>query len=494
MKSARLRCIAWATGAALILCASGATTAGETSASAASVRGRLHLFVDAHDIASSRSVTLRMHPPCAEQVVLRLDAPWEGEGSAYATVLLDGPKWRMYYRGGGELTQEVTCVVESNDGVAWTRPQLGLFDFDGSRENNIVWRAPDRKSYGGSHNMSPFIDTNPEAQPDARYKAAALGWHVGADGKKRKALDTLASPDGLHWRVVSRDAVTTGSFDSQNVIFWDEVQRFYRCYLRHGRAGVRSVMLTTSTDFTRWSEPQFLDFSATPLEHFYTNGIVPYFRDPTWYVGLPMRFVPGRTSVGEPARATNGLSDAVLITSRNGIHFDRTFMEAFIRPGLESTHWGNAHGNQTPAWGLHPAGTSHMAVFWFGQEAEVPTLRRGLLRLDGFASLNAGYGGGEAVIRVLAPSEGAGARLVLNLATSAVGSVRVEVQDAEGAPIPGFALADCLPAWGDEIARAMRWRGGDALPAANSESAPNGGVRLRFALMDADLYSFHFVH
>ena len=462
--------------AALVWCA-GMARGGEAG---------LNLFVDAEDIASSRGVELRMHPPCRSERVFRFDAPWEGRESGYVTVLRDGPRWRLYYRGGGELTQEVTCVAESDDGATWTRPALGLFEFDGSRANNIVWRAPDRKSYGASHNFTPFIDTNPAAKPGERYKAVVLGWHTHPDGERRKAMDTMASPDGLRWHTLAGDAVTSGSFDSQNLAFWDAARGHYACYLRHGRGGFRSVAVTTSTDFLRWSAPRFLDFGDTPPEHLYTNAITPYFRDPSWLMGLPMRFVPGRRSVGDPPRPTDGVSDAVLVTSRDGLRFQRTFMEAFIRPGLNGHNWGHAHSNQTPAWGIHPASPTHMAVYWTDNVGDVPELRRGLLRVDGFASLHAGHGGGEAVTHPLEAV--AGGRLVLNVSTSAVGSVRVELQGADGAPLPGHTLADCVEIWGDEIARVARWGEAATLPADASR------VRLRIVLKDADLYSFRFEH
>ena len=96
------------------------------------------------------------------------------------------------------------------------------------------------------------------------------------------------------------------------------------------------------------------------------------------------------------------------------------------------------------------------------------SIRRLSLRKDGFASLQAGYDSGEAVTR---PLVFVGNELRLNLSTSAVGSVRVEVQGEDGQPLPGLALADCEEIYHDEIDRP---------------------VRLRFALCDADLYAFRF--
>jgi len=77
--------------------------------------------------------------------------------------------------------------------------------------------------------------------------------------------------------------------------------------------------------------------------------------------------------------------------------------------------------------------------------------------------------------------------LVINFATSAAGSVRIEVQDADGKPIEGFALADCPETFGDAIERTVRWKAGPDV--SRLAGRP---VRLRFVLKDADLYSFRF--
>jgi hypothetical protein len=98
--------------------------------------------------------------------------------------------------------------------------------------------------------------------------------------------------------------------------------------------------------------------------------------------------------------------------------------------------------------------------------------------------MSAGYGGGEFVTR---PFVFSGGELELNYSTSAVGSVQVEIQDAEGDPVPGWALADCDEKFGDEIEGVFIWNeGGDVGRLAGAT------VRLRFVLKDADLYAFRF--
>ena len=87
-------------------------------------------------------------------------------------------------------------------------------------------------------------------------------------------------------------------------------------------------------------------------------------------------------------------------------------------------------------------------------------LERMTLRLDGFASLNAPYQGGEMVTK---PLRFKGSRLEINYATSAAGGIRIEMQDSKGQPIPGFTLDECPEIIGDQIERTVAWKGGSDL-------------------------------
>ncbi|HRR87465.1 MAG TPA: hypothetical protein P5316_20865, partial [Phycisphaerae bacterium] len=171
--------------------------------------------------------------------------------------------------------------------------------------------------------------------------------------------------------------------------------------------------------------------------------------------------------------------------------FDRLFMEAFIRPGLDPENWGGAHGNSTPAWGILQTGPAEMSIYWTEHyenypenTGRIPQIRRGTMRLDGFVSVNAPYEGGEFVTKPLVFE---GSKLVLNMSTSAVGSVKVGIEDADGQPIPGLGLNDAVEIWGDEIERIVNWKGGPDVSRLAGKP-----VRLRFVMKDADLYSIRF--
>lgn len=426
---------------------------------------RLELFVDDWLIDQMKDVSLVLHHPTPREVAIRFNTPWEGIDTAYITIFKDGDRYRMYYRGNPDDRLEFTCYAESKDAITWTKPNLGLFSFKDSKENNIVWSGP------GTHNFTPFKDPNPAAKESERYKAVGKG-----------PLLAFGSSDGIHWKVIQeKPIITKGAFDSQNVAFWDAEKKKYVAFFRGFHDGKRDILTCTSEDFLNWTEPRFVDYGGVPLEHFYTNAITPYFRAPHIYVGFPKRFVPERHVVTE--QKEKGVSDAVFISSRDGVHFSRRFREAFIRPGLEHLNW--MHRSNMTAWGLLQTSPTEISLY-YSENYNTPKnqLRRGTLRLDGFASIQAPATGGEWISK---PFLFKGKELVLNYSTSAAGSVQVELQSEAGQPLPGFSLAECPEIYGDEIERVVTWKGGKDVSQWEGKT-----IRLRSVMKDADLYSLRF--
>jgi hypothetical protein len=99
--------------------------------------------------------------------------------------------------------------------------------------------------------------------------------------------------------------------------------------------------------------------------------------------------------------------------------------------------------------------------------------------------MSAAYTGGEFTTK---PLRFTGRALRLNLATSAAGSVRVEIQDADGKPLPGRTLADSQDFAGNRLEHDFRWKKG-----ADLSDLSGRVIRLRFVLKDADVYSLRFV-
>ncbi len=366
-----------------------------TGAETVAIGSRLELLVDDHLIEKLTNARQVLHHPMPQEVAIVHDKPWEGNICCYHTVFQDGGLFRMYYRGAhadpktNRVPHQVVCYAESKDGIHWTKPELGLVEFGGSRKNNILWNG------AGSHNFTPFRDENPQCAPDARYKAIGTG---------KGGLIAFKSPDAIHWTLISdKPVITKGAFDSQNLAFWDPLRRCYVDFHRQGRDGVRDIMTCTSQDFRQWTDPVFLTYPGAPKEHLYTNAIRPYYRAPHIYLGFPKRFLPSRRVV---EHANSGVSDGVFMSSRDGRTFKR-WLEAFIRPGLQRDRW--VCRNNMTAWGILvtkaalPGLPDELSLFategyYTGASCQ---LRRYTLRIDGFVSVQAPYKGGELLTKPL---------------------------------------------------------------------------------------------
>lgn len=463
---------------------------GNTTGSCLNLGSQRELFIDHFLIDELDNTRLVLHRPKDEGIVLKFDEPWEGRFCGYVTILKDGPRYRLYYRGSPEAGKdgqpaEVTCTAESTDGIHWTKPKLGLFEVCGTRENSVVLAdcAP------LSHNFSPLIDTRPGVPKDRRFKALA-GIQRGG------GLVAFVSADGLHWKKLREEPVITqGVFDSQNVAFWSDSEQCYVCYLRTLVNNVRWVSRCTSKDFLHWTPPVYMEFhrpsGPAPAEHLYTNQTHPYFRAPHIYIATAARFMPGRQVITpEQAKAINvhpkyfrDCSDAVLLTTRGGNRYDRTFMKGFIRPGIGLKNWVSR--SNYPALNVVQTGPTEMSLYVQNDYAQ-PTacLRRYSMRLDGFASVQAPYDGGQMVTK---PFTFTGKQLSVNFGTSAAGGIRVQIEDPAGKPIPGYTLGDADELIGNEIDRTVSWKGSeDVGPLAGKP------IRLRFVMKDADLYSIRF--
>ena len=426
-------------------------------------------------------LSLKLHSPCKAERVLENDRPWEGQRIFYVSVFKDEDRFRMYYRGGlGERGIPArVCYAWSRDGIHWEKPELNLFEFEGSRQNNIVWAG-----VGSPCALGVFFDTNPDCKPDQRYKG------LSSDGSQ-KPVYAFGSPDGVHWRLIQERPVideydgADAAYDCSFSTRWDPASKryvvYHRIWYRPVKGKVRSIAVRTSEDFINWTPLQRLDFGDAPVENLYTNSITPYFRAPHILLGFPKRFTLDRRVL--PEAETDGLSDAVFMSSRDGLHFDRRFMEAFVRPGRERLNW-TARSNMI-ACGILPTAEDEISLYLI-QHYTRPSvhLKRCVLRTDGFVSVNATYTGGELRTRPLVFD---GRELVINYSTSASGSIRVELVDQEGRAIPGFEVDKCPEIFGDEIERVVRWASGSGVGALAGRP-----VRLRFLLRDADLYSLRF--
>ena len=500
--------------AALVVCRVTTPLNAQTS-SPPNIGSRLELFVDDWLVDRfERDAGLHLHKPLGKEVVLMNDQPWEDTTMGYFSVLKDGDIYRMYYRGhhhGGseDARGEPMCYAESRDGISWVKPNLGLFKFKGSTNNNIVLGGDGKKylptekwqgklgfetGLGWRGDMVPFIDTSPNVKRDARYKAlvrGARGAHQIPDKHRDYGMYPFKSPDGIQWTLMSETPVITkGRFDSQNVAFWDPVRRRYVAFVRDLLKGsIRNVHMAVSDDFVNWTEPVPLQYSDKVDREMYTNGVFPYQRSPHLLLAFPTEMT-NRFAVAQV--------HPILMTSRDGGHSFLRHREPLIQGTAPRERDGNrsnfmAHGlvrgNEreyfvyaTEGYGYEE---SDALPKWKKQSFAPKTrLRRFAYRVDGFVSVRSGPDGGTIVTK---PFVFDGSGLKINYIAWPRGEIRVEIQDANGQPLTGLTLKDCNPLRGDEIDHPVTWQSG-----VTPEQFAGKPVRLRFQLRHADLFAFQF--
>ena len=461
---------------------------------------RREMFIDDWLIEKMHGARIQLQKPERQEIAFTMDAPWENNVAFPNRVLPWDGGWRLYYRAGTlDLKREtdtfVGALAESRDGIAFARPELGLCEFQGSKRNNILYIG------SSSAGRQPFLDANPACLPEQRFKGFMCRFPI-VDGYQHGEIYAATSPDGLHWSLLQEAPLELpGHFDSINTAFWDTMAGCYRCYTRSmhdlttgrllrdgwnfGKAKlVRTIQHATSPDFIHWSAPEQLQYAdgdnATQL---YTNAIVPCPGAEHIYLGFPNRLMEERKAY--PAHPAAGVNDALFMASRDGVHWTR-WLDAWVPPGLDPLNW--TERNNYPVWGIAETSPSAWSMYiseHYRHKGMPARLRRLNIRPWGFVSIRAEYAGGELLTK---PFIFSGSFLRLNVRTSAAGSIQVEIQDENGHSLPGFALNDMAPWYGDALDVPVAWKHGGDL--SNLAGRP---VRLRFLLKDADLFALQFV-
>ena len=476
------------------------------------------LLIDGRFFQHSEDIELCMNLPVQDpDPVLIADQPWEEKGiGAYSTAFRESDgRFRLWYDalidvGTPQESARRLCYAESGDGVRWEKPSLGLVPFRGSTENNIVAPLLERQSMQGA-----TVYRDERAPADERYKLWSKFRPTDsqiAEGT-RSGLWAMHSPDGIHWQTYpDQPNPPNQSCDTQNMFFWDETFKCYVGYTRvretqsseeaalAGKAAYRSIGRITSPDFRTWSSTQIVleadeEDLAIPVPSkfddqrpsidYYTSCAMKYENAQDVYLMFPSVYYHWGDQ-GFPATM-----DTQLLTSRDGIHWHRQGnRRSFLRHGMDggirsgmlfANPWLIPVGDEL--W-LYYAGMAHNHAADPDDVGRSSSLFRARMRRDGFVSADAGYGGGQFITPVL---QFDGNRLKLNLDGSAGGWLQVEIQDADGQPVPGFGLTEADPVVGNAISKIVTWQGKDDLSELVGKS-----VRLRFILRAMKLYAFQF--
>lgn len=453
------------------------------------------LFLDDLWFDKKENVRLAFHTPTPREIVIRAkDHPWEpiAHGLHYSCVLKDGDRFRMWYRVDvGKDARALTCHAESQDGVHWEKPDLGIVEWKGSKKNNLVFPA------GGVEGINASIILDPNGSGDERYKMIT---------RPSGRILGFASGDGLHWKpVAGNPLIDNPPVDSHNILLWDDEKKRYVIYLRgidRSRAGdfkggIRAIRRAESEDFLHWSTPELV-VSADDQDpedlNLYTNATVKYERAQRAYLMFPMVLYTRRHYEKAPGPETTstvpglsptfaGLSDTQFASSRDGIHWDRR-RKPFLGPGRDERSWCDR--NPIMGVGILQTAPDELSMY-YSDFLRYPEshFRRATLRTDGFVSVEGPYDGwGEFTTPPLVFS---GKQLEMNYRTSGGGTILVELQQQDGRPIPGFLLDDCPPIFGDKIDAAVHWK-----ERTEVGSLADRPVRLRIRLRDAELFAFRF--
>jgi hypothetical protein len=395
-------------------------------------------------------------------------------------------QYRMYYEGCHR-------VAFSNDGLNWTKPNLGIVNYNGSTDNNLII------DYSFRTDLASFIYDPLDPDPGKRWKASVYYYDKKENPRKiREGLYALFSPDGLHWKtdVLIVPGMTDSptnwpmtGIDDVSTVVWDKKLGKYIALLKiwdltDGRF-YRARAMAFSDDFIHWSQPWsvFLADKLDPPDlQFY--GMTAWSYESMWLGTL--RTLHSETSTEQV--------DFQLVTSRDGIHWARAAKRGpFIPNGPEGSI---DHGYHTD-FSNPPLRFGDELYFYYGSTAYgksgAPTdLKTGIclakLRVDGFSSLHA-KSRTEPAFVITRPLEFTGRELYVN-ANAGKGTIQVEIlggdKDNDYKPIPGFTEQESVTLQADGIRQLVTWKGQKDLA-----SLVGKRVRLKFKLSGlAALYSF----
>lgn len=465
------------------------------------------LFLDAMVVERSEGLERVFHAATRYEhnPVLPFDKPWEGDapkrGSGpylYGTVMHDGGRLRMWYhcyhRSYGAY---FNLYAESIDGIHWDKPSLGLVEFQGSRDNNLIItkcgedeiEEPDLHRGGGRCHNPSVIKREGNVPEDQRY----VLYCYGQDYRHSRMA---YSPDGLRWMFV-RETAKTALFPSSDVLnfFYDPYRQRYVATRKSGNRRGRAAGIAWSRNGTDWEVPvstsvmgaDDLDPDATQI---YGMPVFPY---QGLYIGLPWVYNARWFKSGgytdqhmyQAEQDSPRTMDAQMAWSWDLINWTRPPER---RPFIPRGETGTFDCDMIYT-ARAPVQMGDELWFYYGGFQGVHSdsnaksaIGLAKLRLDGFCSLRAGPAEGRFVSRrerLMVP------RVTVNARVQGDGYVTAEVLDADGAVIPGFSRNECNAFRGDDVRHVLTWTS-DALPAVDLDQ----DRKIRFLLRNADIYSY----
>jgi hypothetical protein len=469
-----------------------------------------HLFIDDYLIDEIQGLKRTLHQPedARDNPVILPEHPWEHRRIPYGSVWYDAvrkkyrcwyltvniydsrPGFRGYRKQHHVPIQEAAylCYAESDDGIRWRKPELGLHAFRGSKKNNILLTCP------GTHFDSTSVIHTPHDRERPWKMISFIGlWPYKRDLIQQQWGDTKfgikqaghygwSSEDGIHWEAMN-DGLPVLRASDRSMFWWDPKQQIYVGAAKSSLNRKRAQLYATSPDVVNWTRTSTWLHAADGRDHPGDEAEAAYgFPYGDQYVGFcEMR----RVRKGKPTKI-----NWELMTSRDGCNWQRPIRELFFADGpVQSWRYqvfkifSNPPLERDGKLWIYYGGKSGMVSV---EEGTVPfqSLCVATLRKDGFVSLDADESGGHLVSK---PLVAVGERLFLNVACGKAGYAKVALLDEHGTALPGFDLADCQPITSDHVCELVSWQAGPDISKLVGET-----IRVRIELSNTQLYALWF--
>ena len=445
-----------------------------------------HLFFTDWEIEILRGVhrrwhRLQKHP----EPILKPEMPWEGKIIyTYGGALLDDPSgrgYRLYYTamGHGLDKRSYVCLADSTDGVHFNRPNLGKFEFEGSTDNNIVFVSPDEQ-------LASLSVVQDRTDPDATRRWKML-YTVEGQTPYDCMMRTAYSQDGRRFDRLATAPITPFRSDTSNSLLRDPADGSWVIFCRPGFIDRRIARITAKQFEGPYSQPQLIlepDAQDGPQVQFYGMPVVLY---EGWWIGFLMIYRTEEQDLDK--NKMQGRIEVELAFSRNGWAWHRVPGRPVFLPCGTEGEWDS--GMVWCGGGLVRLPDDRLLIVYtgthynHGQEDENYTASIGsaTLRRDGFVSLAAAEEEAEILTKVLVGEPRM--ELWVNASVEPEGFLTCEVDDADGKPLPGSKLTDCIPLKEDCTAHRFQWH------SAERKVWPDA-IRLRFRMKRAEIFSFWF--
>lgn len=455
--------------------------------------------------------------------VFNYEKPWEKNGLS-ATVIKDNGIYRAWCTTGMHFNKESSdnffCYMESDNAMDWRRPDCGIIDYGGSKNNNLLSRengwqihpggvftdpsAPDPERYkwlNEEHYGVEAFEAYAKKRPgeiDAKSVREDAGSGIRASGPNKGlyiGVRGAVSPDGIHWTFLPDPLVMTHS-DSHTTGYYDTVRKKYVGYFRDFMTGPqadnfpgavrpdswkRSVGRAETDDFREFPLPEVVltpDIGWPPNCQVYTNTRTSVPGAPDHHLMFPAIWDTG-----------DDTTFAALATSYNGIVWQYAPGGAVLETA-EQGKWDGGCVFTYPELLELPNGDFALPYTGYNVNHKYPR---------GCCSRNMGYGlwpkgrlmgiaaeenGEFGTVAIIPPGE----KLLVNAVTKRAGHILAEVCDINGNPLKGREFENCSYISGDCYRTQVAWSGYDSLGADGNQA-----VILRFRLRRAVIYGLEFL-